>query len=360
MNVSVPKYRVLIVDDSAFFRKAISSILSKDPRLEVVGCARDAYEAKQIVDNFRPDVITLDVEMPRMDGLEFLRRLMTYSPIPVVMCSSIATRGSDILMEALETGAVAVIEKSTVGEGINAADVQMQICDTVRGAAMAKVRRRGRPTSDAPQKNYALGSNSLKRGISTISVLGVGASTGGPEALKLFLNCMPENCPPIVMVQHMPEAFTGPFSSRLNKFSPMEVREARDGDVLKSGLALLAPGSHHMEIVRSVNDRTQYSVSLKEGGLVSRHRPSVDVLFRSIATNVGKTGAGVILTGMGQDGADGLLELRQTGAPTFGQDQESCVVYGMPKVAKSIGAVQSELPLLKIADAVLSLPSRDN
>lgn len=356
MNVSLPKYRVLIVDDSAFFRSAIEMILSSDPRLEVIGCAKDAFEAKKMVDNLQPDVITLDVEMPKMDGLEFLRRLMAHSPIPVVMCSTIVTKGSDLLMQALETGAVGVIEKGLVGSGRHAADLQMQICDTVRGAAMAKLRTRTHKTvqkSHVPT-SYALDSVKAKRVETSLAVLGVGASTGGPEALKTLLSGMPTNCPPIVMVQHMPEAFTGPFAKRLNKYAPMEVREAKHGDVLRTGLALLAPGSHHMEIVRNPLNPKELVVSLSEGGLVSRHRPSVDVLFRSLATNVGKRSSGVILTGMGQDGADGLLEMRQNGSPTFGQDQETCVVYGMPKVAKSVGAVENELPLTSLAKAVLS------
>lgn len=358
MNVSLPKHRVLVVDDSAFFRKAIETILSHDPRLEIIGCAKDAFEAKQMVDNLEPDVITLDVEMPKMDGLEFLRRLMAHCPIPVVMCSTIATKGSEVLLQALEMGAVGVIEKGLVGTGRQAADVQMQICDTVRGAAMAKYAIRNfSPRNLVPTKNYALNTDSpttdLDSRFSSISVLGVGASTGGPEALKTFLSTMPANCPPIVMVQHMPESFTGPFSRRLDKFAPIEVREAVDGDILKPGLALLAPGSQHMEIVQCHNRQRRYKVSLKSGPLVSRHRPSVDVLFRSLATNVGASASAVVLTGMGQDGADGMLEMRQAGSHTFGQDQDSCTVYGMPKVANSIGAVEQELPINQLSAAIL-------
>lgn len=359
MNVSINRYRVLIVDDSAFFRKAIETILSHDPRLEIIGCAKDAFEAKQMVDNLEPDVITLDVEMPKMDGLEFLRRLMAHCPIPVVMCSTIATKGSDVLMQALEMGAVGVIEKGLVGSGRHAADVQMQICDTVRGAAMAKLSpRKIAPPSSGPHKNYALEPEQPlsivpAANARSISVLGVGASTGGPEALKTFLSVMPRNCPPIVMVQHMPEAFTGPFAQRLDKNAPIDVREAVDGDILRPGLALLAPGSHHMEVIPNPLKRNEYKVRLSEGTLVSRHRPSVDVLFRSLATNVGSSASAVILTGMGQDGADGMLEMRQAGSHTFGQDQDSCVVYGMPKVANSVGAVEKELPLKKLAAAIL-------
>ncbi|AML52681.1 protein-glutamate methylesterase/protein-glutamine glutaminase [Falsihalocynthiibacter arcticus] len=356
MNISLPKYRVLIVDDSAFFRKAIEMILSKDRRLEVVGCAKDAFEAKQMVDSLQPDVITLDVEMPKMDGLEFLRRLMAHRPIPVVMCSTIVTKGSDLLMQALEMGAVGVIEKGLVGNGRHAADLQMQICDTVRGAALAKLQIRSLNIAQSPSiiKSYALDPIEVKRVENSLSVLGIGSSTGGPEALKTLLGGMPSNCPPIVIVQHMPEVFTGPFAKRLNKYAPMDVREAKQGDVLRNGLALLAPGSHHMEIMYNPVNSKEMIVSLNEGGLVSRHRPSVDVLFRSLATNIGKRATGVILTGMGQDGADGLLEMRQTGSRTYGQDQESCVVYGMPKVAKSIGAVERELPLTSLAKAVLT------
>lgn len=354
-----PKHRVLIVDDSAFFRKVLGFILSQDPRLEIVGCAKDAFEAKQMVDNYEPDVITLDVEMPKMDGLEFLRRLMTHHAIPVVMCSSIATKGSDVLFQALEMGAVDVIEKGFVGSGRHAADVQMQICDTVRGAATAKraLRKAYRPSS-VPHKSYALALDDTHHlaGLvrsSSISVLAIGASTGGPDALRTFLRSMPENCPPIVIVQHMPEAFTGPFAKRLDKNARINVREAANGDTLKTGLALLAPGSHHMEVTPCRNNRGVMKVVLTNGKLVSRHRPSVDMLFRSLAVSVGATASAVILTGMGQDGADGMLEMRNAGSHTFGQDQDSCVVYGMPKIARSIGAVETELPLEQLPAAVL-------
>ncbi|WP_380052399.1 chemotaxis response regulator protein-glutamate methylesterase [Falsihalocynthiibacter sp. SS001] len=358
MSIPTIPHRVLIVDDSSFYRQALKIILSKDPRLEVVGSACDAFQAKRMVDELAPDVITLDVEMPKVDGLEFLRRLMAHRPTPVVMCSTIATKGSDVLMRALESGAVGVIEKGRVGSGRHAADIQMQICDTVRGAALAKVKPLvatptifGEPSSRKPSQ--------LRRNKSGISVLGIGASTGGTEAIKSVLLGMSEDCPPVVIVQHMPKSFTGPFAERLNNYAPMEVREARDGDILTPGLALLSPGSHHMEVARGPTLAGEYRISLSEGPLVSRHRPSVDVLFRSMARVVGRKGCGVILTGMGQDGADGLLEMRKAGARTYGQDQDTCVVYGMSKMAHKAGAVQRELPLHEIAEVVMSKPEED-
>ncbi|MCV6824366.1 MULTISPECIES: protein-glutamate methylesterase/protein-glutamine glutaminase [Halocynthiibacter] len=361
------RYRVLIVDDSVVVRMVLSKLLSADPMLEVVGAAKDAREARDLVRRLNPDVITLDVEMPEIDGLSFLRVLMKHHPLPVVMCSSLVGRGSDILIQALEAGALDAIEKPKMGAKEFFLEAQTQICDTVRGAAMARIpvagkrqERRRRPRDveyAAPSPGNKLTADAVLPPRPLISsqtakhpkIIAIGASTGGPEALRKFLETMPENTPPIVVVQHMPEAFTGAFANRLNKYCKVEVVEAQHGMALTSGTAFIAPGGKHLAVKRSENvNRLQ----LLDGPLVARHRPSADVLFRSVAQQYGASSCGVLLTGMGDDGAQGLCELRQTGAVTYGQSEESCVVYGMPKVAKQLGGVAHELPLMEIPAAI--------
>jgi two-component system chemotaxis response regulator CheB len=346
--------RVLIVDDSAVVRQAMADLISSDPDLEVMATAGDPFVAAQRIKAELPDVITLDVEMPRMDGLTFLRRLMSQHPIPVVMCSSLVGANTDTLSAALAAGAVDIICKPQVGVRGFLEDSRITICDAVKAAAQAKLsalkpgKVEAKLTADAmlPPPN---GAAMLK---TTESIIAVGASTGGTEALKLFLSQMPLDCPPIVVVQHMPEAFTAAFARRLDGECAITVKEARDGDRLLRGHALIAPGARHTLLRRS---GASYTVEVKDGPLVSRHKPSVDVLFRSVARYAGRNAIGVIMTGMGDDGARGLKEMRDAGARTLGQDQETSVVYGMPKEAKRMGGVEEEAPLQRLAPAALRL-----
>ncbi|MGY6634409.1 MAG: protein-glutamate methylesterase/protein-glutamine glutaminase [Alkalilacustris sp.] len=350
-----PPWRVLIVDDSAVVRQAMSELIASDPDLEVMGVAGDPFTAAQRIRAERPDVITLDVEMPRMDGLTFLRKLMAQHPIPVVICSSLVGFKSETLGAAMAAGAVDVICKPQMGVKGFLEDSRVAICDAVKAAAQARLsamRRvsevQAKLTADAllpPPRSHAM----VK---TTETIIAVGASTGGTEALKLFLSQMPPDCPPIVVVQHMPEMFTAAFARRLDGECAVTVREARDGDRLLRGHALIAPGARHTLLRRS---GAAYGVEVKDGPLVSRHRPSVDVLFRSVARYAGRNAIGIIMTGMGDDGARGLKEMRDAGARTLGQDAESCVVYGMPKEAVRMGGVEEEMPLSRLAAGALRL-----
>ena len=350
------KIRVLIVDDSAVVRQTLSSVLQSDPEIEVIATASDPFVAAQRIQSEMPDVITLDVEMPRMDGITFLRKLMAQRPVPVVMCSSLTEQGSETLMQALEAGAVDVILKPRIDTAQFLEESRIRICEAVKAAAQARLRRLPSSGRPEPQKKLSAdvmlpppaASRAMAR--TTEMVVCIGASTGGTESLREVLQVLPADSPGIVIVQHMPEKFTAAFAHRLNGLCEMEVREAADGDAVLRGLALIAPGNHHLLLQRS---GARYYVAVKEGPLVSRHRPSVDVLFRSAAHTAGSNALGIIMTGMGDDGARGLLEMKRAGAATVAQDEATSVVFGMPKEAIALGAADRVLALDRMAGEIV-------
>jgi two-component system chemotaxis response regulator CheB len=355
------KIRVLVIDDSASVRQTLVRVLQEDPDIEVMGVATDPYMAARKIQEEIPDVITLDVEMPRMDGITFLRKLMSQRPIPVVMCSSLTEAGSETLMQALEAGAVDVILKSKIGAADSLADDAVRIREAVKSASHARLgntRRMAsnlRPGAAAPAQKLTADvmlppPTGRAMAKTTEMVVCVGASTGGTEALREFLEALPANAPGIVIVQHMPEKFTAAFAKRLNSLCEVEVKEAVDGDPVLRGHVLIAPGDSHMLLERR---GARYHVSVKSGPLVSRHRPSVDVLFRSAARAAGSNAMGIIMTGMGDDGAKGMLEMHEAGAYTVAQDEATSVVFGMPKEAIAKGGVDRILPLEQIAREVL-------
>jgi two-component system chemotaxis response regulator CheB len=350
------KIRVLIVDDSASVRQTLSDILSSDPRIEVMATASDPYTAARRIQDEVPDVITLDVEMPRMDGITFLRKLMAQRPIPVVMCSSLTEEGSQTLMQALEAGAVDVILKPKVDTRQHLMESAVTICDIVKAAAHVSLggRRPPPPRREIQEKLTADAvlppPNSRAMARTTEKIICIGASTGGTESLRVLLERLPIDSPGIVIVQHMPELFTAAFARRLDGLCQVSVKEAADGDPILRGHVLIAPGNRHTLVQRS---GARYYVEVKEGPLVSRHRPSVDVLFRSAARSAGANAVGVIMTGMGDDGAQGLLEMRQAGAFTIAEDESSCVVFGMPREAIERGAAQAVSPLGRIGAEML-------
>ncbi len=358
------KIRVLIVDDSATVRQTLASVLSSDPQIEVLGVASDPFVAARRIRDEVPDVITLDVEMPRMDGITFLRKLMSQHPIPVVMCSSLTEAGSETLMQALEAGAVDVILKPKMGVAEHLADSRIRICDAVKAAAVARIRgRRETPQStfsNEPAKKLTADAvlppptgRAMAR--TTESIVCIGASTGGTESLRQVLEALPLAAPGVVIVQHMPEKFTASFANRLNGLCAVDVKEAADGDAVLRGRVLIAPGNMHTMIERS---GANYYVSVKTGPLVSRHRPSVDVLFRSAARSAGSNAVGVIMTGMGDDGARGLEEMKQAGARTIAQDEATSVVFGMPKEAIARGCVDRIVALSQLAPEILRAAAR--
>jgi two-component system chemotaxis response regulator CheB len=343
--------RVLIVDDSAAVRETMAEILGSDPGIEVIGTASDPFAAARRMAEEVPDVITLDVEMPRMDGITFLKKLMAQHPLPVVMCSSLTEEGSETLMQALDAGAVDVILKPRIDTRQQLVEARVEICDIVKAAAKAKVGRKKakvpsripepKLTADVmlpPPRNGAMAQTTEK-------VVCIGASTGGTESLREVLQALPASAPGIVIVQHMPEKFTAAFAARLDSLCAVTVKEAADGDPVLRGHVLIAPGNRHMMLKRS---GARYYVAVKDGPLVSRHRPSVDVLFRSAAHSAGANAVGIIMTGMGDDGAKGLLEMHEAGAATVAQDEDSCVVFGMPKEAIALGAAEKIVPLADI------------
>ncbi|MFA7354934.1 MAG: chemotaxis response regulator protein-glutamate methylesterase [Sulfurimonadaceae bacterium] len=336
--------RVLIVDDSATARAVLNDILSSDTSIEVVGTASDAYIARDKIVELKPDVICLDVEMPRMDGITFLKKLMHYMPLPVVMVSSLTQSGAKTTLEALEAGAVDFVAKphSHIYDGKD--EMRDELISKVKAAAKAKVFKK--------ELNNQMQANTTSLAQTTNKIVAIGASTGGTEALKDVLMALPRNAPGTIIVQHMPANFTPLFAQRLNILCSMEIREAKNGDSITNGVALIAPGDYHMVVRRS---GARYYVEIGNGEKVSGHRPSVDVLFNSVAKIAGANAIGVILTGMGSDGAKGLLAMKNAGAKTIGQDEASCVVYGMPKVAYEIGAVEKQLPLERVADSIISL-----
>jgi len=352
------KIKVLIVDDSALVRQTLCDILNSDPEIEVVGSAADPILAAERMKKIIPDVITLDVEMPRMDGLTFLQKLMSQYPIPVVMCSSLTESGSETALKALEYGAVDIITKPRMGTKQFIEESRMRICDAVKGAAAARLAPlRAMRTMKEVSPKYTADvimekPNTKAMILTTEKVVVVGASTGGTEALRIFLEMLPEDTPGIVIVQHMPENFTAAFAKRLDSLCRVTVKEAQDNDTVVRGRALIAPGNHHALLKRS---GARYYVEIKDGPLVSRHRPSVDLLFRSAARYAGKNAVGVIMTGMGDDGAHGMKEMHDSGAVTIAQDEASCVVYGMPHEAVKLGGVNKIMPLQDIAGEVLRL-----
>ncbi len=350
------KLRVLVVDDSAVVRQSLSSILGSDPDIEVMGTAADPIIAVKKIMKEVPDVITLDIEMPRMDGLTFLRKIMSQHPIPVVIISSLTTEGTETAMKALEYGASEIIGKPAMNAAKFINESKIMICDAVKAAAQAKLSRKKIVTkAPAPplevKPKYSADvilqrASASDRITLTEKVIVLGASTGGTEAIRTFLRNLPPKMPGIAIVQHMPEGFTKSFANSLNNICDLEVKEAENGDKLYQGRVLIAAGNHHMLLKRVGKE---YFVEVKEGPLVNRHRPSVDVLFRSASRYAGKNAIGVLLTGMGNDGAKGLLELKETGADTIAQDEQSSVVYGMPKEAAKLGAANHILSLEQLA-----------
>ncbi len=337
------KIKVLIVDDSAVVRKIFTELISKEPDLEVVGVAPDPYVARDKIVQTQPDVITLDVEMPRMDGLTFLKKLMHYFPLPVIIVSSLTPKGSKIALEALALGAVEVLAKP--GGSFSVGDLGAQLLSKIRAAAYVNIQKRSEVTNQVVPPSAQITPLSQ----TSNKIIAVGASTGGTEAIKEVLVRLPANTPGLVIVQHMPPKFTTAFAERLNSLCALEVKEAQDGDSVVTGLALIAPGSYHMLLRRS---GARYFVQVKNGPPVHHQRPSVDVLFNSAALAAGSNALGVILTGMGADGAEGLLAMKEKGAYTIAQDEASCVVFGMPKEAIKRNAAQKVLPLNRIADEI--------
>ena len=343
------KTRVLVVDDSALVRKLLTAILSGDPQLEVVGSASDPYDAREKIKALSPDVITLDVEMPRMDGLTFLRNLMRLRPMPVVMVSSLTEASAEVTMAALEAGAVDYVSKPKLGvaEGLQA--MADELCRKVKTAARARVRPRTeqQPTAAKPARSIQLQT--------TDRVIAIGASTGGTEALADILAALAPDTPAVLITQHIPEVFSKRFAERLDRISPLSVSEASDGAAVLLGHAYIAPGDYHLRLQRS---GAKYYCRVSQDGPINRHRPAVDALLHSVAIEAGKNAIGVILTGMGGDGAEGLYAMRQAGAVTIAQDRESSVVWGMPGEAVKRGAAVETLPLGRIAQRLLSWAAR--
>jgi two-component system chemotaxis response regulator CheB len=344
-----------VVDDSALVRQTLTDILASDSEIEVIGSAADPYAAVKRMETQAPDVITLDIEMPRMDGLTFLRKLMSQHPIPVVICSTLTEAGSETTLRAMEYGAVDIILKPKLGTRQFLEESRIRVLDAVKAAARAKLQKLlpASPLKVQPKLSADVvlpGPTGKAMFQTTDKVVAVGASTGGTEALREFLEAMPQNCPGIAIVQHMPEHFTAAFAKRLDSICRITVKEAKDGDTILRGQALIAPGNRHMLLKRS---GARYYVEVKDGPLVRRHRPSVDALFRSAARYAGKNAVGVIMTGMGDDGAPGLKEMRDVGAYTIAQDESSCVVFGMPQEAIKLGGAVKVLPLGAIAHDVV-------
>jgi len=347
------KIRVLVVDDSAVARNILVNGLRQYPFIEVVGSAPDPYIAKDKIISLDPDVLTLDVEMPRMDGLTFLKKIMEYRPMPVIMVSSLTKKGGELTLSCLEAGAIDFITKPEIDVQDGIARMLNELADKIRFAATVKVKKRSmadqKMTRTKPLLSFAMIETTNK-------IIAIGASTGGTEAIRYVLERMPADAPGILITQHMPEKFTKSFAERLNNLCHIEVREARDGDSVIPGLALIAPGNYHMVLRRS---GARYFVSTHQDPPVNGHRPSVDVLFESVAKYAGGNSVGVIMTGMGSDGAKGLLTMKENGAKTIAQDEESCVVFGMPKEAIRMGAVDRIAPLSKIPEEIFKLLQKD-
>ena len=351
MNSGNRKIRVLIVDDSASVRQTLAAIIEASPDMMVMATAGDPFVAAQRINEEIPDVIILDVEMPRMDGITFLRKIMAQRPIPTILCSTLLEAGSETLLDALESGAVDVIVKPRIDTKQFLTESQVRIWDSVKAAARVTFRGARSASPHLVQKKLTadvimpppVPTRALSR--TTDQVVCIGASTGGTESLREVLTALPPNSPGIAIVQHMPERFTAAFAKRLNGLCQVDVKEAEDGDQVIAGRVLIAPGNRHMLLQRS---GARYHVAIKDGPLVSRHRPSVDVLFRSAAQYAGANALGIIMTGMGDDGARGLLEMKRAGAATVAQNEETCVVFGMPKEAIALGAADKTVPLSAI------------
>ncbi len=351
--MSKPRIRVLIVDDSAVVRQTLSDVLSADPGIEVIGTASDPFVAAERMREQAPDVITLDIEMPRMDGLTFLQKIMSQHPIPVVICSTLAEERAVSTLKALEYGAVEIIAKPRLGCKQFLEESRVMLCQAVKAAALARLRGVA-PSRVVEPKLTADAILSRATGAmveTTEKVVVIGASTGGTEALRALLEVLPSDAPGMVIVQHMPEVFTRAFANRLDTLCQISVKEAESNDSVLRGRALIAPGNHHVLLKRS---GARYYVDIKDGPLVCRHRPSVDVLFRSAARYAGKNAVATILTGMGDDGARGMLEMKQAGAYTIAQDEATSVVFGMPNEAIKLGAVDQVLPLQAISASILT------
>lgn len=345
------KIRVLIVDDSAVVRKILSSELSKERDMEIVGTAPDPYVARDLVVTQNPDVITLDLEMPRMDGLTFLRKLMIYKPVPVIIVSSLTRTSRELGLEALSLGAVDIVSKPA--EAYSVGDMVDQLKDVIRGAARVRISDlRAKMQASRSSDGGVSHSKPVSLSVTTDKIIAIGASTGGTEAIKSVLTKMPPNSPGIVVVQHMPAGFTTQFAKRLDGICAIQVKEAEDGESVVNGKALIAPGNFHMVLARS---GARYHVRLKNGPMVNHQRPAVDVLFESVATYAGANAVGIILTGMGADGARGMLEMKKAGARNIAQDEESSVVFGMPKEAIKLEAVTKVAPLDRIASIALRM-----
>ena len=351
--MSKGRIRVLIVDDSALVRQTLCEVLATDPEIEVIGTASDPFIAAERISEQVPDVMTLDIEMPRMDGLTFLQKVMSQHPIPVVICSSLAAEGAQSTLKALEYGAVDIIAKPKLGTKQFLEESRVELCQAVKSAASARLRIHHSGYKVEPKLTAdAILSRPTHAMIETTEkVVVIGASTGGTEALRSLLEVLPPDAPGIVIVQHMPEMFTRAFANRLDGLCRISVKEAETNDTVMRGRALIAPGNHHLLLKRS---GARYYVEIKDGPLVSRHRPSVDVLFRSAARYAGRNAVAVILTGMGDDGASGMLEMKQAGAVTIAQDEATSIVFGMPNEAIKRGAVDNVLPLPRIAASILS------
>lgn len=343
------RIRVLVVDDSAIVRKVLTDALKAEADIEVVATAPDPYVARDKILALEPDVVTLDLEMPRMDGLTFLKKLMYYRPTPVIVISSLGTASSRIALEALECGAIDVLAKPGGPQSVG--ELRINLATKIRAAKAAKLREKGAKTH-APVIPSArpTARSSVVRPFPSSALIAIGASTGGTEAIRKILVELPEDCPAIVITQHIPAVFSRSFANRLNEICAIRVREAEDGDSIEPGLALVAPGNFHMMLQ---SGRRGYQVAIKDGPMVCFQRPSVDVLFRSVATEVGSKATGVILTGMGSDGAQGILAMKRSGARTIAQDEASSVVFGMPKEAIRLGAIDHILPLSAIPGAML-------
>ncbi len=335
------KIRVLIVDDSALIRSLLTKIINDAPDMEVVGTAPDPLIAREMIRSLNPDVLTLDVEMPRMDGLDFLEKIMRLRPMPVLMISTLAETGSDVTLRALEIGAVDFIAKPRIDIAQGMEEYAQTIVEKIRVASTAKLPTKAKKSPVLPTGSFD----------STEKLIIVGASTGGTEAIKTLLINLPPDCPGILIAQHMPEAFTKSFAARLDGLCRISVKEAEDGERILPGHAYIAPGHSHLLLKRS---GANYMTVLNQGPPVNHHRPSVDVLFRSAAKGVGQNAVGVILTGMGKDGAQGMLEMKRAGAYNFAQDEETCVVFGMPKEAIELGGVDEIVPIQNMAQRVMS------
>ncbi len=341
--------RVLVVDDSAVVRRIFRQELSRDPSIEVIGVAPDPYVARNMIVELKPDVLTLDMEMPRMDGMTFLRKLMHFSPMPVVVVSSLTPEGGRLALEALDAGAVDVLCKP--GSAFTVGDMSVSLIDKIKAAAHVRVSKAATATA-APKAP----TQRLSMTVTTNKVVAIGASTGGCEALERVLTPLPAKSPGIVIVQHMPEHFTRTFAERLDSECAIEVKEAADGDAVIPGRALIAPGNFHMLLRRS---GARYFVEVKPGPLVKRHRPSVEVLFKSVAQYAGANAVAVMLTGMGSDGAEGFKEMKDSGAQTIAQDEKTCVVFGMPKEAIATGGCDHVLPIDHIPKKMLELAKEE-